>query len=124
MSTNKRVKKSDCMCGQNDYSGRCGLCIMKDLEPPRSRVIQNPSTDGTCNCMSDGGGFKYTAYELHDGAVVDVQYVKCDNCKLKLVDLTKVDSNKLENIDIIETTGVPNMVWVNWCTQQCPTKIQ
>jgi len=111
-----------CKCGENGYSGKCGLCIMDEMKPNPPRVIQKPNKDGSCNCLQNPkNGFKYTAHELQDGVVVEVEYRKCDNTKIVLVDLTKVKPNKLKTIEIVEYTYVPNMVYVRWCTKPCET---
>lgn len=112
-----------CKCGQNGYSGKCGVCVLKELEPPPPRKIKNPNKNGECNCLNDpNNGFRYTAHELIDGKIVDVQYIKCDNTKLKLIDLSKVKREKREQLNIVEITPIPNMVWIEWCKTQCNGK--
>ena len=108
-------------CGQKGF--KCGDCVLKELEPPPPRVIKNPNKEGVCNCLNDpANGFKYTAHELVDGKIVDVQYIKCDNTKYKLVDLTKVKKDKRETLKIVETTHIKNLVWIEWCKTQCVGK--
>ena len=112
--------KEKCVC---DEHGRCGVCILKDFEPPPPRTIQNPNKAGICSCLNTpGNGFRYTAHELRDGKVVTVEYIKCDNCSLKLVDISKVKPNKLDTLEIVETTAIRNLMWVKWCKQQCKTR--
>ena len=112
-----------CKCGQNGYSGKCGVCVLKELEPHTPRKIKNPNKNGEWNCLNDpNNGFRYTAHELIDGKIVDVQYIKCDNTKLKLIDLTKVKKDKREQLKIVEITPIPNMVWIEWCKTQCNGK--
>ena len=111
--------KEQCAC---DEHGRCGVCVMKELEPPPPRSIKNPNKAGICNCLdTPGNGFKYTAHELRNGEIVTVEYIKCDNCSLKLIDMSKVKPNKLETIEIVEVTPVKNLVWVKWCKKKCKT---
>ena len=111
-----------CKCGENGYYGKCGLCVMDELKPDPPRIIKKPNKDGSCNCLQNPeNGFKYTAYELHNGKVVEVQYRKCDNTKIVLVDLNKVKPDKLEKINIVEYTNLQNMVYVKWCTKPCDT---
>lgn len=112
------MKLTDCCC---DQDGKCGACVLKELAPPPPRVIKKPNKAGICDCLTHdpSAGFRYTAHELHNGKVIDVQYIKCDNCKMTLVDLKKVKPDKLEKIKIKETTPIDNLVWVEWCKKQC-----
>ena len=114
----KQGKKERCCC---DEHGKCGICVLKELEPPPPRVPKKPNKAGVCDCLQKdpNAGFRYTAHELHDGVVICVQYVKCDNCKLTLVDLNKVKENKLNKLNIKEYTPLKHLVWAEWCTTQC-----
>lgn len=113
-----------CQCGKNGYSGKCGLCIIQELEQTHTpRTIKNPTKDGKCNCLIDPvNGFKYTAHEVIDGKIVDVQYIKCDNTKLKLIDISKVKKEKRNTLRIVEVTSISKFVWVEWCKSQCKGK--
>ena len=112
-----RMPKETCAC---DEHGRCGLCIMKEMEYKPVRVPKKPNKAGICSCLSTpDGGFRYTAHELQNGKVVDVQRIQCENCKLTLVNLNQVKADKLEKLNIVETTRDPELVWVEWCSTQC-----
>jgi len=113
--------KESCVC---DEHGKCGVCVMRELEPKTQRVIKKPNKSGKCNCLQDDkNGFRYTAYEMHNGEIIDVHYVKCDNCKLSLVDLNNVKPEKQDKLNIKERTCLEKYVWVEWCKEQCKTKI-
>ena len=113
-------------CTCDPYYGRCGVCIMNEFDPPKKqRVPKKPNKQGICNCLSNdpNAGFRYTAHEMRDGKIVDVTYVKCDNCRLTLVDLKNVKPEKLNKLKIEEETPIKDLVWVRWCTKQCETKV-
>ena len=117
-------KQPPCACAENDYDGKCGVCILKKMEKPPPREIKKPNKQGVCDCLDyPSNGFRYVAHELIDGVVVDVEYVKCDNCKLKLVDLNNVNPGKLHKVIVVEKTDLPNMVWAEWCTHQCTNQV-
>lgn len=111
-----------CKCGENGYSGKCGLCIMDELKPKPPRIIQKPNKDGSCNCLQNPkNGFKYIAHEMYNGKIVEVECRECDNTSELLVNLTKVKPDKLNKIEIVKYTSVPDMVYVRWCTKPCKT---
>ena len=109
--------KNNCAC---DEHGTCGACIMKTFEPKPPRKVIRPNKNGECKCLQTPGyGFVYNAYEIHNNKVVTVQYTKCENTKLKLVDLRNVKEEKKATLDIAEKTDVSYLVWINWCCDQC-----
>ena len=111
------MPKETCAC---DEHGKCGVCIMRELEYKPTRVPKKPNKAGVCNCLQTNGGFRYTVHELQNGKVVDVQYIQCENCRLTLVNLNQVKPDK--RINIVERTAVPNLAWVEWCKEPCKTK--
>ena len=116
-----KVDLFKCCC---DEHGKCGVCVLEELTPSQPRVPKRPNKAGVCDCLTKdpNAGFRYTAHELHNGVVIDVQYIKCDNCRMTLVDLGKVKAGKMDKLKIKEYTPIKNLVWVEYCTTQCETK--